>query len=535
MSLDKITKLVKTIAKMAEDNEKIMLPALSVKLQKLAEAHPYDQTIVAMTNIIDRMYEKKYMITRSELKSLYNKLYTSNTKFASYFEEELGNGTELATPVFAPKESAPIENVTAKVVDPILANALNAAFDKDCALKTYSDANANSAKVVVASNLDNWNLKASNVEVGAGNQHFIIVTASYNTPKGVTNILIPVETVKGKALTPSVFMCNAGPQELNHVNIKEYITTFAGSKLKVRAENVLEILTRKVTGGAVANSVEMAAIKIASGKQHAGDFSGIVGLNVSATPKNVEVEVARLPEADTFEAKFSTASGIAGFKFGNDKLNLGRDVIARTLAGFGIKNPQMNVVSCNENTIYFGVSIFGGKTSFKVPVKVAGNRISYPDVLICNGSVAAFTKETISDLLVSGNTDGKIAAATSAQHGLSVADLIANVKSAVNEENYAKAEDALNVLQNTGNESAYKEAFAAYMAGMSGVKKTAGATSTCSLIVKNAHSTHALCGHTNLPLHKVYQDQHGNCHPNYRKGMDEVSEAAFFMTSKILG
>jgi hypothetical protein len=53
------------------------------------------------------------------------------------------------------------------------------------------------------------------------------------------------------------------------------------------------------------------------------------------------------------------------------------------------------------------------------------------------------------------------------------------------------------------------------------------------MIVKNAHSSHRICGHTNLPLHKVYQDKEGNCRPLYRKEMDETYQGAYFLNSKI--
>lgn len=534
MSLDKINELVSSIAKMVESNEKVAIPIISIKLSKMAEAHPYDQTIVSMANIFNKMADhNKLFVTRSELKSLYNKLYTRNTKFAEYFQAELGVAPEVEAP--KPVESKPIVNAHQHFSDPILSNALNSAFDKHTPLKTYSDYDANSAKVAVTSNLEDWNLRASKLEIGAGNEHFIIVNASYNTPKGTTSILVPVETVKGKTIQPSMFMCNAGPQELNHVNIKNYLTTFAGAKLKVRAEAVLAVITKEVLGGDVISNVEMAATKVASTKERTGDFGGVLGQKVMDLPRNLEVFIPKSAESDSFAAKFSTAAGVAGFTFGTEKLNLGREVLARALAGFGIKNPQINVVGHDNSTVFYGVALFGGKTAFKVPVKIAGNRVTAPEVIICNGALSSFSKESISQLLVAGVSDNKVAAVVSPQHTLNAADLVNNVQKAVGEENYAKAEDALNILQQSGNEVAYKEAFACYINGLGGMTKSASSQKSCNMIVKTATSSHPICGHTNLPLHKVYQDEHGNCQPNYRKGMDGNYQGAFFMNSKIFG
>ena len=66
-------------------------------------------------------------------------------------------------------------------------------------------------------------------------------------------------------------------------------------------------------------------------------------------------------------------------------------------------------------------------------------------------------------------------------------------------------------------------------------KATAEKKTTCSMIIKSAASQHPTCGHTGLPIHKVYQDEHGNCQPLYRKDMPQKYEVSTFNTHKILG
>jgi hypothetical protein len=56
------------------------------------------------------------------------------------------------------------------------------------------------------------------------------------------------------------------------------------------------------------------------------------------------------------------------------------------------------------------------------------------------------------------------------------------------------------------------------------------------MLIKNSKvSEHSICGHTGLPIHKVFQDKNGNCQPLYRRGMDETYEGASFMNAKIFG
>src|SRR5258708_36150616 len=74
-----------------EDNEKIALSLLSQKLNQAAKIYPKDYTINMTNNIVARMSDNnKLFISRAELKDMYNKLYSTNTKFAEVFKDELG-------------------------------------------------------------------------------------------------------------------------------------------------------------------------------------------------------------------------------------------------------------------------------------------------------------------------------------------------------------------------------------------------------------------------------------------------------------
>jgi hypothetical protein len=534
MSHDKITSLVNSVANALTGNEKLAVPLLAVKLQKIAELNSHDQTLIAIANVISKMEENnKLVISKAQFKDLYQKLYTKGTKFASYFKDELGEVNNLKTPKLASKQELPLDTSYEKFVDPILSNALNSAFDKSVPLKSYSQDIADKASKIVNANLDSWNLKASKLEVEAGNEAFIIVKADYDTPKGLTSILIPVEIVKEKVSHPSFFMGNSGPKDLNNVNIKEYITSNAGAKLRVKAQEVVNILTSATSQNKEVGEVELALTKVNASRETNGAFFADQVLGQALTAKaETEVVLPKLGEFKTFAEKFESPLGYANFKFGVQKVNLGREVIARILANLHVKNAQINVFNASDTSITYAVSI-AGKTAFTVPVKVANNKIVNPDVIICNGSVLSFSQDTLSNLFAKNTTDYKAAAVASTSYNLNASSLIANVKEAMEEDNYAKAEDALNVLYNSDDQEAYRTAFNIYMNGL-GMTKTASKTS-CSMIVKSANSTHPVCGHTGLPLHKVYQDEHGDCHPHYRKGMSSPNSEAYFMNAKIFG
>lgn len=533
MSLNKLNQVVNSIAKMVEESEKIALPVLSAKLNKLAEVHPYDPTIVSVADVVGRMSEKHLFIRKADFKGLYNKFYTRNTRFAEFCQDELGLASiEAPSPVkYAEKQAEVTENLHEQFADQVLANALTSLFDKDAPLKMYAKDLAEKAKFSVAFNLDNWNLKASKIEVAAGNDKFIVVKADYDTPKGVTSFLVPVEVQKGKVLEPAVFMSNAGPQDLNHVNIKKYLTSYAGTSLKVTASDVVNVLTDAVSPKAEISDAELALTKLNASRENLGGTDSIIGQSVDSVYS--EVNLPQSAEVETFAAKLSSPVGAANLHFGADKVAQARDVVARTVASFGLGAPQISVAGCDETTVFYAVALHGGKTAFKVPVKFSSNKVLPPTFMLCNGSLNALSKENVNKLLVSNETDFSVAAVASAQYSLKPSELIENISSALAEGNYAKAEDALNVIAQSGDETSYKQAFAVYVNGLNGVKQDEECK--CNMVIKTAHSSHPVCGHTNLPLHKVYQDEFGNCQPLYRKAMKSDYQGAFFMNYKIFG
>jgi hypothetical protein len=533
MSFDKIQKLVSSLAKSVEDNERVATPILSAKINKYLETYPHDQTLGAMSRVIGKMAANNTtFIRKADLRELYNKLYSRNTKFAEFFGEELGT-TEKAPEVTPVREEA-VNVQPYQVDDQILANALNNLFDSSIPLKTYSQPLADKALKSVASTLDAWNLRPNSLAVSAGNEKFLVIQADYDTPKGVTSLLVPIEIVNNKPAEANAFIGNAGPTDLNNTNIKSYVKAFAGKKLAITAGAILGAITKAASENRVVSDAEIAATRLNAKRQGQSEFfqNQIVGQKISEASVK-DVELPKYDEFVSFEKNFASPYGVASFSFGEDKVKIARDVIARSLTSFGYKNPQITVTGSDDKTIYYGVALDAGQTAFTVPIKMANGKVSSPTVMICNGSLSSFTKDSITKLYINNETDYKVAAAASPQFGLKSSDLINNIRVALASSNYAKAEDALNVLSTMGDEKAYAAGFSVYMNGLSEHKTEA--ETCCSMQIKSASSKHPVCGHTGLPLHKVYQDKQGNCRPLYRRDMEDTYEGAVFNNSKIFG
>jgi len=535
MSFDKLHKLVGSLAKSLEDNERVATPLLATKLARACEAYPGDQTIGSMSRVISAMVENNNVfIRKADLKALANKLYSRNSKFAELFKDELGLTSHLPTPKVMERDDAKTIS-SYEVADGVLANALNSVFDKSIPVKMYSQKLANQALRSVSSSLDAWNLKPVFLTVDDGNEKFLVIKADYETPKGLTSLFIPVETPNDKIVEASVFMGNVGPQELNHTAIKSYLTNYAGSKLKINGTSILSVLTTAASENREVSDAEIALTKLTASRQGKSDFfqNSIIGQKV-AEEARPDVQLDKSDEFISFEEKFTSAQGQASWHFGADKVKIARDSILRELVSYGHKNPQVVLSKSDHQTVFYNVSLDAGRVGFVVPVKIAGGKVMAPSIMLCNGSVNSFNREGINALYVKNHSDFRAAAGASSFSGQKPSEVLNNLRVALAEENYLKAEDALNVLAHCGDAKAHAMGMHIYLNGLS-AKKEAGATVKCAHAIKNSTSQYEICSHTGLPVHKIYQDKDGNCRPLYRRGMAETYEGAVFNNHKIFG
>lgn len=535
MGLDKIQQLVGSLAKSVEDSERVATPLLAAKLAKAVDAYPGDQTIGAMSRVISKMAANNTLfIRKAELKQLYNKLHSRNTKFAEVFQDELGVVDSLPAPSYYNHDEATQEVNPFETADPVLANALTSVFDKHAPLKLYSEKLAKKALFEVSTTLDAWNLKPASLSVDDGNDKFLVIKADYETPKGITSLFIPVETTNSAVAEASVFMGNSGPQELNYSSIKNYLTTQAGSKLKLNASGILHALTKAATAGREISDAEIALTKLIATRQGKSEFfqNQIVGQKVAEASQK-DVELPKYNEFSSFEDQFTSAYGQATWKFGADKVKTASNHIVRELTGYGHKNPQVNVAKSDNNTIFYNVALDAGRVGFVVPVKISNGKVNKPSIMLCNGAVSAFNQDSINELYVQNSSDFRAAAGASSLTSLKPSEVLQSLRVALAEKNHAKAEDALNVLANCGDAKAYAVGFQTYMQGLG--NKTAEPQVKCAHAHHSKNSEHPVCSQTGLPVHKVYQDEHGNCRPLYRKGMNETYEGAVFNNSKIFG
>jgi hypothetical protein len=542
MSLHDLNKIVSRAAKALYDNEKFAVGVLAVRASNAAASCPTDPTLVAMSNFLNKRAESELFITRSELKSVYNKLYSQNNKFGSLFMEELGGSLESQVRYATrdPNEGKDFtKEAQAKFGDQNLASALAGVFEKK-AHQPYSGQLAENAARTCLHELNRFAMPHK-VEVVAGQADLLICQATYETPKGNTAVLVPVEVNEGRPLLPTVFLSQLGFVDLAKDALQDHILKSAGQKFSVDIQKLLEVVSSVKNGPRGMSEMDMiiAKAEAAKGVSTAQITNGVLSqaeaiLNQTVDPKQPDLIQPRLAESDEYAKKLASTKGLAEFAFGPQYVDQSRKILARMFGSFGFPQAKIAVADADEHSIYFAVSV-DGQLAVKVPMKIskADRTITAPKMIVANGTLVDFSKAGISQAMTSQLVEPRMMAVASPAYHLKPSELVEQVKVAMAEGNYVMAEDVLNVLAQAGHEPTYKEAVAIFMEGMNGkMTKSASAATCCSMQRSVTASKYMICGHTNLPVHKVYQDKHGDCHPLYRKNISEA-EGGSFLHSKI--
>lgn len=538
MSLRDLENIVGGAVKALHANEKFPVGVLAIRAERAAQSFPNDPTLVAISNFLTKRASTQTFISRAELKDVYNRLYTQNNQFGKLFAEELGTtgeqskvktasrdpleGTSLIPAIYEKYGNAELAEIMGGFISPNKSDR-----------KLYSSKLAKAASDTCLYELDKF-ATPRKIEVVAGKADLLICKATYETPKGQVSTFIPIEVMNGVPLLPTVFLSQTGFQDLSKEAMEKHIVESAGKKFEVDLEKLLTaVASVKTAAPKEMSEVDRLVhlVKAANAKNTLAN--GIINQVVDEEAKEFEVQ-NRLPEADTFASKLASVKGSAEFIFGSKIVDMARSMIKNEISNFGYRQSNIKMASYNDSTINFAVSV-DQRSAFNVPVKISNKVPQLPSVIVVEGALFAFSKSGISQAIKDEVIDTRMMAVASPVYELKSSELIETVKQAMNEGNVAKAEDAINVLQNSGDAAAVKTALAIYIDGLSGKTSNVKKECTeCSMQRKVAYSKHLICGHTNLPVHKVYQDKNGDCQPLYRKDIAEASTGSF-MTAKILG
>lgn len=455
MSLNKLNEVINNAAKALHGNEKFIIPVLAKKAENAAQSNPHDAALVTASQVLRKMASSdKLFISRVELNKLYDDLNSPSSALSEVFAAELDR-TPLRGPVMNNRlddEGVALDVDYGRTADPVLANALDAAFDGNYSV--YSSETAKRAEQACVAELNGIGVPPKKVSVFAGQEDIIVCQAIYETPKGYSQALVPVEIKQGSALLPTMFLSEGGFVDLQKGLLQDHVVSTAGKSFKVDGEKLLEVLSSAKNGVKKGvDPIEIAAMKVRAEKETPAiyDTNGIllggVGYQKIANSElNVELpNMIQDPELQSFSERFSSHVGIAGHLFGQATVERGRDMLIRKLQGFGYQNPQISVADCEDNMIHYAVNL-DRTAGLNIPVTVKNGMVYPPAFVISSGKIGDFTKEGLSTLLADTEVDSRMMAIASPMHELKASDVFKQLEAALNEGNLVKAEDAITVL-----------------------------------------------------------------------------------------
>jgi hypothetical protein len=321
-------------------------------------------------------------------------------------------------------------------------------MDKNPTEKLYSNAEAQKAHRAVYASLMNIGIEPKVVDTFAGRGDIIICKAMHDTPKGTAHVIIPVELENGKALMPTMFFSQAGFKDIERNDYIEHVTKTAGKAFTVDGSKLLSVLEQvKNAGQEVVSDVELAAIKVASEKGTVSmDPNAILYTELAEITPDVELPKMAATEESSFAESLGKPEGIAKFLHSERVVEAGRSIIIRKISEMGFGTPQVKVSDSDEKKIYYAVAI-GTGTGLKVPVEVSGSMVLPPTIAFADDMITAFSKEAISEIVKSG-TGGNVRALATASpcYDLKASELVDIAKESINEGNFTRAEEAINVL-----------------------------------------------------------------------------------------
>lgn len=550
-----VVQKTKDIANKLLASQELIVPKLQAIAKQASVNHPNDQTLRMMHNVLQRFNEHdKLFITRGEFRDLYHKFAVNGNKASGYFKEELALEELPKAKIMSYSEDSSrdlVSEAMEKAADKSILNALHEVWDdsgnlnKNAEYKMYNPEVANKAANVAQLTLVRMGTEPKKINVFAGSNDFIICNATYDSYKGEAHVLIPMEISASGVLIPNMFVTKYGFADLTKKNLQKHIEDSSGNSFFVKASDLMNTLktAKKITAmGEMELQVAAAESKMDSGIKKAARDDGSLALTenpvfVEMIEEPTTAELPESPHMESFASMLSTDKGIAKQIFGEKTVEDGRRIIASKLHSFGL-NSQVAVANCSDDSIVYAVRLDSGAGpfGFHVLAEVTNKKLHVPNLIAAKDKPYEFTKEGISKAMKSEMSDVTMLAKVSPMYDLKPSELMERMREAADHRDYKTAEDALNVIYEKCSTDTYTLAMAEFMHSLSSenIKKEASTKSGCTYIIHTANYVGPICGHLNMPLDQVYQDEHGHCVPAYRKRMNDTYEGVTFSTSKVL-
>jgi hypothetical protein len=336
-NLSQFSYLAKKLLDKLDNGDEFLLGDVHRQVRAAYERFPEDTVIRQMSFVVEKMAEKNSpatIVSQKQLSTIYNDLVrlSGDTKFRNVLGHLILNAPEqrkVATELRNDSEKA----IDVKdLIDPAARNVLEATFDADLAAKAINKELAEKGVDYVKAELKSLGAAAI-VKVAGGDAKRLFYSASFDAPRGVVSVYVPVNVTGDKFVLPTTFIDDAGEKQLTKANLSASIA------------------------------------------RRGGDVNGIVGSFKQAElglPELKLGKVAMPTELAHLTSDFEDAVLETTSSFGREAVGMGRKLVANELRMAGFKNAQVRFGSDSNDSIVYVASINtpNGKAEIEVPVEL---------------------------------------------------------------------------------------------------------------------------------------------------------------------
>ena len=532
------------VLKDLERGNEYIISRVDNRMRQAVNQYPRDTVIRAVAGVVERMasINPSRVISQGEINEIYNNLVGlgSNTQFREALGDLLNTQIEKTSttdPEFISK-NRDTEDSSIDVLGGV-DNELKILFEQS--EDKYDRDKIASAKHRVDSELSMLGYKQTRTKFAGGNSQFLVFSSDLDTNRGAVRVYIPCEA-KSQNL-PSVFVAGDQFMELTPENIQTHIVESANFRTNLPPVHAilhsLNILTAQAKKTMPEREFNKIAGKIPTDKTMPLCAPSLLGTIPEEKPLGtVEMPKINVPEplkvlANDIEEKMVETA----LDFPLVSVRAAKNMLAAEINSMGFSGTQIKIAAPTSDGFICEAIINtpNGKTSIEVPIEMKQDRPLMPAVFAQSDQVFDFDEETLK-IFISKNANRDTYINRDSQlldiDISKLRDLL--VKSAL-DKNFTTCDEILAAASERFDAVTYKN----LVTDFNSILKNASTTevkSSCQRQVKSPNSIYKYCGHHNVPLHDVVQDDGGNCclKKTYFSRQAQETEGAMFSSARVL-
>jgi len=524
-------------------NEYIIAEVDNRMRQAVAE-YPRDTVIRAVAGVIEKMADSdpSRVISQGEIGDIYNNLIGLNSN--TQFREALGDflNTKIEKTSTTNKEFISKNRDTQEGSLDVLAgvdNELKILFEQS--EDKYDRDKIAPAKHRVESELSMNGFNRTRTKFAGGNSKFLVFSSDLDTNRGAVRVYVPCEAETDSL--PSVFVAGDQFMELNASNIQNHIIESANFRTQLPPVHAilhsLDLLTSQAEKTMPKDEFDKIAGNIPTSKDMPLSAPSLLG----QMPEGKPVGMIEMPRVETPEPLKILANDLeeqmveTALDFPLVSVRTAKKMLVAEINAMGFSGTQVKIAAPTQDGFICEAIINSpsGKVSIEVPIEMKQNRPLMPSVFAKNDQIFDFDEGSVKAFVSKGsnrdtyiNRDNQLLDVDISK----LRDLL--VKSAIDKD-FGTCDEILAVASERFDAVTYKN----LITDFNSILKNASLTteeSCCSRQIKSPNSIYKYCGHYNVPLHDVLQDDGGNCclKKTHYSREAQRSEGAMFSNARVL-